>query len=270
MGHSRHTDPGEKGSVIVEATLVFPLVILVMVAFCVLIRFFVVYETLQHGMYETTREMSAYYYLYASLGLEEFSSSITQEANAATEKLDMLAEPMNATISNMRSIASQLGSIKSDLGSMSAGDVRLNDTASIEAAVDTFRNHVDTLQEEGAALKDSLGDTRAALQLIRESPLEALTYLLKTSIGQVATWAENSVMNALARAFMGQHVPGGDVDSYARAYGILNLKNAMAWNNAASGDVEMVLTYLFRIRLFNGFDFQVIQKTTTKGWALGV
>lgn len=252
----------EKGSVILETSLVFPIVLLVMLAFAVLVRYFVVYETVQHGMYETTREMSSYYYIYA-MTLEDYVNKITGEAKNAEGQLDMLAEPFNTTIGNIKSIADQLSGAKQALGEVSAGDVSKLDPDALSQRVE---NLTDTIQATGTGLQDC----SAALQLLAESPLEAITYFLKVGVGQTMTWAQNSVMNLLGQALLTKHIPGGNLENYTKAYGISEMNTMTAWNVDESGNVEMAVTYKFTIRLFGGYDFWVTQKTVAKGWGLGV
>ena len=261
----------EKGSVLVEATFILPVVILVFLAFGLFIRYFVTYETLQHGMYEITREMSAYYYVYAAMGFEETSNGIAKEANNAQENLDMLAKPINvtadgitATMASIKAISDQLSRAHGELGSSSIDPQALAENAK------GLEGSINELFMNGNALKESLPDTQAALELIVQNPLETVTYLIKFSGGKAFSWAQNTVMGLLGKALMGAHVPGGDLDRYMESHGLSDYQCAMAWNDSGSGDVEMLATYVFHIRLFGGYEFPVIQKTTTKGWGLGV
>ena len=253
----------EKGSVILETALVFPIVLLVMLAFSVLVRYFAVYETIQHGMYETTREMSAYYYLYAVTGLEETSNAIAQETKKAEDNLNMLAEPFTQTIGSIRTIANQLSSAQQTLGKASTGELTLADAQQVE-------QQVSAIVSTAGALGTSIQDCGAAVELILQSPLEAMTYLLKFGAGQGFEWAQNSVMNLIGQALLSQHIPGRKLQRYAAASCISYMHAAMAWNGGGSGDVEMVATYKFTIRLFGGYDFWVTQRTTAKGWGMGV
>lgn len=253
----------ERGSIILEASLVFPIVVLVMLAFSVLVRYFVVYEALQHGMYETTREMSAYYYLYSTTGLEDFSNGISGVGSDARENLDMLAKPFNETLANIRTIADQLSAAKRELGEVSADGFRYADVNEVRSRVQELYNTLD-------ATGTSVRDCGASLELLMESPLEAMTYLLQYAASEGFTWAENSAMNLIGQALLSQHIPGRNLERYAQAYGIDDMHAAMAWNAGGSGDVEMMLSYKFTIRLFGGFDFQVIQRTKARGWSTGV
>lgn len=252
----------EKGSIILETSLVFPIVLLVMLAFTVLVRYFVVYETVQHGMYETTREMGAYYYVYA-MTLEDYVNEITGEAMSKEDQLNMLAEPFNTTIGNIKNIANQLSGAKKALGETSVDDILKVDPSVINQKVTDLNN---TVQATGTSLQDC----SAAIQLLAESPLEAITCVLKMAGGQAINWAQNSVMNLIAQALLSKHIPGEDLIRYTQAYGISEMNTMTAWNVKQSGDVEMAVTYKFTIRLFGGYDFWVTQKTKAKGWGLGV
>lgn len=252
----------EKGSIIVEASLVFPLVLMVMVAFSILIRYFVVYEIMQHGMYETTREMSAYYYLYSAWGLEATSNGILEEGQKATENLDMLAKPINATITSIKNIAGGLQSAQNDLApeQFAGGNV----------SAEKIEQIVENLSEETGDLMTNAEDSLASVQLIMESPLEAMTYVLKSAAGGLAKNGQNFLMDLVGQALLTKHIPGKDLKRYADIYGISEVKTSMRWNSDRKGSVEMIVTYKFSIQLFGGYDFRVVQRTKTKGWGIGV
>ncbi len=255
----------EKGSIVVEASLVFPIVIMVMLAFSILIRYFMVYETIQHGMYETTREVGAYYYVYSLSGVEDCHNQFSDEKGKAEGNLDMLAEPINQTINTITIIGEKLNSTGQIAGELA------NDPSTFSMdKVSQVESNINTLVDSAGKLKQNLGDSKAALELIAANPLETLTYVIKLGVGEAFDWAVDSGMNLIARALLSKHIPGGDLDRYAAFYGIEDLNTAMVWNAGMSGDVEMLVTYKFTIRLFGGYTYQVIQRTVTKGWGRGV
>lgn len=253
----------EKGSVILETSLILPIVVLAMLAFAMLVRYFVVYETMQHGMYETTREMSAYYYLYAAFGLEDFSNDINSTGEKATASLSEMAEPFNSTIASIRHISTSLSGAQSTLGAMSTGDVQIAD-------LETLSGQVDEIVSGAQGMTTGLQNCAGVVQAIAKNPLQTLTYLLQYVGRDAFEWGQNSLMNLIGQALMSKHIPGGDLERYTQLYGVSDMNTAMAWNSRKDGDVEMMVSYKFSIPLFNGYDFLVTQKTTTKGWGCGV
>ena len=256
----------EKGSMVVEASLVFPLVVLVMLAFIILVRYFVVYEIFQHGLYETTREVSSYYYLYSAIGLEQAQNEIQNEGKKAQENLDELIKPFNTTINTMTNIAGAFSNAESAVGKLVANP----QDALINGNLESIAEPVDKIVKNAADLPDNFADIGAALELVAENPLETLTYVLKSAGASGVDAAFNLGMNLVTGGLMSKHVPGG-VQQFARVMGVDGLKIRTLWNSGGSqGEIQMIFTYEFTIRLFNGFKFQVIQKSVTRGWGIGV
>ena len=126
------------GSMAVEAAVIFPLFIIFMFSFIMLIKFSYVYLSVQQGLSEATAELGAYAYVLHATRVDEFSHIIHDTANHATEQMNQEFDIVDGIVDQVG--AGQFAALEELDGLMVLNDpVNFLKVASINALGDLYK-----------------------------------------------------------------------------------------------------------------------------------
>ncbi len=243
----------EKGAVIVEATLVIPMFIFLVITIMWVSNLCTAQAKIQVAVNSAAKEIASYSYLYGLTGLNEKRATLSEQGAEGT------ATVSNA-ISGVQSVYSGLSSI-SDSGQQAISG-NLND------AYNNAENGYNQI-ESGA------GSLNNAYETIKKDPKGFMISLGKAA-GSIAIDAGTSYLSgAMGKYFSEKHLETSTVSAndYLKKLGVINGFDGINFSHSrfcigGSEDIVIVAEYqLSPIKFFNiDVKYNIVQTGRTKAW----
>lgn len=243
----------EKGAVIVEATLVIPMFIFLVITIMWVANLCTAQAKIQVAVNSAAKEVASYSYLYGLTGLNEKRATLSKQGAEGTATV-------SKAISGVQDIYSGLSNI-SDSGQQAIGG-NINDA--YENAEDGY-NQIET----GAA---SLNN---AYETIKKDP-KGFMISLGQAAGSLTIDAGTSYLSgAMGKYFAEKHLETSTVSAndYLKKLGVVNGFDGIDFSHSrfcigGSDDIVIVAEYqLSPIKFFNiDIKYNIIQAGRTKAW----
>jgi len=233
----------KNGMITVEAVLCLVPFILAILGIISFANIFMVHNKIQHAMYETANELSAYTYFYQALGIRQADGTLHNDIQTETKELTEFLEYLDTARETLE-----------------------------DKNTDSMKEDFTNVAESG---KELVSDPR---QLLTALVYEGINYgeqALKTWMLEIA--AKPLMENYLDTTILPSG--GQKADSYLKAYGV---KNGMAGLNFANSDlfsdaslklIDLVVEYDLEIYFFKLFfkdpTIHVVQRAVVPAWLDG-
>jgi len=226
-----------KGSATVEAAIVLPFFLMLILSMAYIIRIFYTYNTVQNALAETGRRIGNMSYFYHMTGLKDFSDQLRTMANEAGTTLQ---EQKNTVINAFGSFNDVINGMPAD-GSAAAVDI-------------------ETLLNDSVDLSNDLTDAANLISSIVEDPKAELRLFMTIFSGKLNYEITNKLVCLIARgnlkAELSKRVKNSNGDP-ATALGIKDgMKGISLENSSAFGDSEsldFVVEYKIKVPVPFGF-----------------
>ncbi|MCX7772728.1 MAG: pilus assembly protein [Clostridia bacterium] len=165
---------GNKGSATVEAAIVLPIFLMVILTFAYILRVFYAYNTVQTSLTEVARRIGNMSYFYYASGLKDYSDKLNNNAQAAGETLN---EQKNTLVNAFTSFNDMV----SGVGSAANGNLKSFDDLQklIETGTGAGQNAVDAYKLVQSVIKDPKAEFKLVTTLLaQELNYRATNFLL--------------------------------------------------------------------------------------------
>lgn len=265
----------KRGSLTVEAALVLPIFICVIMTFALLIKVAYVHSIIQHAITETAHEIASNSYVYYASGIADLQKSIDEgleyNAMSAVDDLNQLTEAYGNILSNAASaeIAGLTGinQIKDNL-----------QEGNIVAAIQEIRavlSNIDGLMEA------TTGEGQrfiAIIDAVIEDPQSKLVAGGSLVGQQLFDYIKTALGNAIAKSLMKKHLlilEGQSIDARLKQLNIKEMDFSKSRyfikENDTDDIIDIVVTYKLDIPLPIKFisEINIVQRSTVKAWMAG-
>ena len=269
------------GSITVEAAIVLPLFICVILTFGFLIKIFYVHEILQHAITETANEMSASSYIYYVGGLYDLQKEIdiglenrAGDYEDKLEKVEVLLESFretNSKLSNTKNITTQgINTFKNHIK-------ELEFRQGLDSIFDTF----DTLRSSMKDIEElvvQVNDIKDVLQHSLLNPEKELNNILAI-MGKEA-WKDSKTLlgNLIVRQVIEKYIittEEADINKRLLRLNIVNGWRGIDFTESrfleGNQDIEITIKYQIEIPLPINLigTIPIKQKATIRAWMGG-
>ena len=244
----------EKGAVVVEATLVIPMFIFLVITIMWIANLCTAQAKIQTAINSSAKEISSFSYIYGLSGLNQARADL---AEGGAESADTADE----AIKGIKGIYDGLGQA-SDAGAAAVNGKGVAD--SVESAKDSYNSisgGVDSISE--------------AYKRVKNDPKKFIIGLGKELASEATDEISGRLVGGLAKFLCEKHLSAGKVsaDTYLRKLGVVNGFNGIKFHNTrycnkGGDDIIIVAQYqLAPIKFFNiDIKYNIVQTGRTKAW----
>lgn len=181
----------EKGAIFIEAAVVIPLLMVVMMLFVYLINIFIVQSLVQYSLNQTVNELGNYTYYLDYVGMIEWSDSTNGKLANDTEKLRSDIDKVSTAYND---VVSALNSGKTTLEQVNTGNLTIDGIKTFVAGASETKGKIETA-------KGSVSDVWSIVKQYAANPME-LVELLKSQALLEAKNLGHSLIGALLGKMM--------------------------------------------------------------------
>lgn len=238
---------GEKGMMTVEAVLCLVPFILAILGIISFANIFMVHSRIQHAIYESASELSAYTYLYQVSGWRAGDQTLDADSKELTDFLESFDEARGA------------------LGVLTGGDIS-------EDAVNNATDKVEDAFDKGANL----------VQKPKELAMNVIAELLKKGSDGIKDVLLELLEDMLIEKYLDNIFPDGTgqaADAYLKAFGVkdgvkgLKFDASSLFTDDSRHLIDIVVKYDLEIYFFKLFmkdpTIHVVQRVTVPAWLDG-
>lgn len=243
----------EKGAVIVEATLVIPMFIFLVITIMWVANLCTAQAKIQIAINSAAKEISSYSYLYGLTGLNEKRATLKDKGTEGTVTA-------NEVISGVKDIFSGLSSVSD------SGQQALNGNLN-----DAYTDAEDGFSQLGTG-SDSLN---SAYEAIKKDPKSFMVSLGNASANIAVDAGSSYLSGAMGKYFSEKHLNTSTVSAndYLKKLGVVNGFDGINFSHSrfcigGSDDIVIVAEYqLSPIKFFNiDVKYNIVQTGRTKAW----
>lgn len=238
---------GEKGMMTVEAVLCLVPFILVILGIISFANIFMVHSRIQHAIYESASELSAYTYLYQVSGWRDGDGTLDADSQELTDFLESFDEAREA------------------LGVLTGGDIS-----------------EDTVNDASDKIEDVIDKGTGLVQNPKELAMNVIAELLKAGSDGIKDVMLELLEDLLIRKYLDHIFPDGtgqSADEYLKAYGVrdgirgLQFDSSTLFTDDNRHLIDVVVEYDLEIYFFKLFmedpAIHVVQRVTVPAWLDG-
>jgi len=245
----------EKGAVVVEATLVIPMFIFLVITLMWIANMCTAQAKMQIAVNSAAKELSSYSYLYGLTGLNAKRAEWSAKG-AGSEKTSSEA------ISGVKKIYNGLSETFTSSGNLASGEAGIGETA-------------DSLKDSYDSVSSGIGQGKQAYESIKKDPKGYLIGLAYSVGSDTADKALGTVAGGIGRYFCEKHLVASNLsaNAYMKKLGIVNGFSGVKFDESrfcdrGGEDIYIVAEYqLAPIRFFNiDIKYNIVQAGETKAW----
>lgn len=266
------------GSLTVEASIVLPLFICVILTIGFFIKIVHTHEIIQYAINETANDMASSSYLYYSTGLYELETTFYEELNnrkvKVQEQKDKIKEIPQAFEENTQTFGDDIKKLSNSIENGNGQEI-VNSVSGIIETTNKSKDEVSQIYELIVLIKED-GLKENLKNLLAEGEIEVYHYL-KTQIGNViakeqikkhlSSYGEENLEERMKKL----HIVTDrtkDNNGLSRLYGLDFSRSNYLYGN---DEIDIVVTY--KIDLPLPFDFigeiPMIQRASARAWLGG-
>jgi len=224
MGHAQNHRIGKlrrKGSATVEALIVLPVFMVVMLTLAYIIRVFFVYSTMQSALQTVARNISSASYYYYVSGLKDYSERLGEAAQEAEDTLNSQKDTI-------------LGAVDTFSDALSA--IRTNGTFS----ADNMNELIDQYSQIGRDLASQSGSAISLVKDVLKDPKGEVKLLLTVFAQKLTYEGRKQIICLIAREMLNAELVNRSSDKMSDPYITLGLdKSALNFQHTeVFGDKE--------------------------------
>lgn len=135
----------QRGALLIEAAVVLPIIMILMLLFVYLINLFTVYSLVQYSLNQTVNELGNYTYYLSYLGIIDWSRDTNKKLNEETKELRV---DVDMVVNAYSSIETMIGSGQDTLGDiqeLANGNFNMDQLKQCASGIMNVKNQTDTV-----------------------------------------------------------------------------------------------------------------------------
>ncbi len=262
----------ESGVIIVEASIVVPLFIFLVITFLSLVDMCILQTRMTIALNNAAKEISQYSYLYMLTGLNDEQKKIYESSEGVRTSID-------DTLTGLQSITNEWISVGDDARKFTDSQANFDDLQeNIKSIKNDTTNSVDTTKKEAQKIYNEWMKQFS-------NPQEFITGVISLAGNEAAEELKTLIAELLGKAFMSKNLkayPNDTAEAYlAREHIVpnngsyldgLDFSGTKLFANGQTDRVQLVCTYEVKvIQLLNiDFTFKFQKTAITRAWGTGI
>lgn len=266
----------ERGSVIVEATIVLPVFMIAMFFIINLIQLFTLHNRVQFALNSAAHELASYSYLYSASGLKGVEENVNTDADAYAEPIDTASSNVVAFLDSVQTLRGEAGKLvqQAQNPELSIDYMKEMDNQ-IQKTGNQLSNTVEAGKEAGNSLGQLVSNPKGTAIGIAYIVAEAGGYKLKAGAGSL-------LAKGLVQKYL--ELDGKPADEYLKSHGVVDgydglsfsgssILNGIENNNDGERLIDFVVEYDVDLTMFqivlSDKKLHIVQRVTVPAWQDG-
>lgn len=257
-----------KGSLTVEAAIVIPIFICVIVSLAFFIKVIYVYEVINHALTETANELATYSYIYSATGIQKLHDSLSEELEQEKGKFNEKIEILTQTYECFKELPTEIiNQVKSGVEKLKAGDLQ-GGYEDFQATVASGKEMVEQLEQSKEVIEDILKNPKQGLRYVGLGFAKELSEDLKVG----------AVLKPLARIFIMKHLQSYKDEDVNKKLLDLNVVGGLDGIDFGESrlfedrkHIDLVVKYKMKLNLPFNFipEMNFVQRVKVRAWLNG-
>lgn len=251
-----------KGSITVEAAIVVPVFICIIMSIVLLIRVVYIQGVMQHAINETAREISTYSYIYSISGLQKAHDNTQEKLDENNQLEEYFSQAVEAYNAVGKSVAEAPDSIE---------NLTTEDIKQIKDRLDSLENSFNVSREEVLQITKLIGD-------IFKEPKKAfisMAYLIGD--GSFNAFKTMYISEPVTSIFVKKFLDQDGIDAHTRLIrlSVVDGFDGLDFSQSKLFEDNKTVDIVVRYRIKNILpikiipDINLIQRSTVKAWLDG-
>ncbi len=251
-----------KGALTVEATIIMPLFICVILSFALFIKIVYTQNIIQHAINETANELAVYSYLYSVSGLQKLHDNVK-------DKLEENSKPAEEQINSIVDTLNYLNNAK-DAVKKAYKDLNNNDLEKLESDLEDIKDLSKEVALKGKDLKDKL---EIALKNPKEQVIAYASLLANGAFEDL----KGELAAPVVRLMCKKHIGSDEIDADKRlkSLGVVNGLSGLDFSETKILNDKKNIDIIVRYKVESGLpinflpDLYFIQRAKVRAWLNG-
>jgi hypothetical protein len=257
-----------KGSVTVEAAIVLPIFISVVLTIVFIIKLVYLHEVIQHSINEAANQMAEYSYFYYVSGVQEIQDEVRDGLKSRAQLFNDHADTIIDAYDYLQSVPSKLGE---SLGGASS-DFNTKDPGQIRDSLSQSTQIVDDTKENLNKIKGVLSD-------VSKNPAEEIKSLVCVFAEGAFENIKTDVCIPVVKYYIGQYLKvdtNKNIDENIKNLNVIKGFEGLDFDQSSfyedeNNNIDIVVRYKVEIPVpFKVFpSLTIVQRSTVKAWLGG-
>ncbi|HOQ01205.1 MAG TPA: TadE/TadG family type IV pilus assembly protein [Acetivibrio clariflavus] len=251
-----------KGALTVEATIIMPLFICVILSFALFIKIVYTQNIIQHAINETANELAVYSYLYSVSGLQKLHDNVK-------DKLEENSKPAEEQINSIVDTLNYLNNAK-DAVKKAYKDLNNNDLEKLESDLEDIKDLSKEVALKGKDLKDKL---EIALKNPKDQVIAYASLLANGAFEDL----KGELAAPVVRLMCKKHIGSDEIDADKRlkSLGVVNGLSGLDFSETKILNDKKNIDIIVRYKVESGLpinflpDLYFIQRAKVRAWLNG-
>jgi len=258
----------EKGAITVEASIVLPLFICVIISIAFLIRVVHTHQVIQHAICNTAGEMASSSYLYYISGLQEMHGSIRDE-------IDNKADIFRNHLSTVLEAYGDLNGFSNTAGDMSD----LTESPNSSSGFQGFLDEIDEFEGDFIYILDNFSNLEDVLNEIADNPLDEFKSIAFFAAQGMFENIKTELCIPIVKLYMKKYLYSGeerDADSRLKGLNIVDGLDGLDFSRSSffedkNNDIDIIVEYKMEIPVPVKIlpKLLITQRAVAKAWLSG-
>lgn len=257
-----------KGSVTVEASIVLPIFISVVLTISFIIKLVYIHEVIQHAIGDTGKQMASYSYFYHISGIQEIQDTAR---SGLKSKAQLFQEHADTIIDSYE----YLQEVPSKIVENADATVDEYDKDDLNQAKNAYSNNSDTIKET----KENLDNTVNVLKEVSQNPMDEVKSLVCVLAEGGFEDIKTEVCVPFVRGYIKKYLRTDDktsIENSMKKFNIINGFNGLDFSESCffedeNNNIDIIVKYKVEIPVpFKVFpSLTLVQRSTVKAWLGG-
>jgi hypothetical protein len=273
MNQTKHYS---RGSITIEAAIVLPVFICVVISLAMLIKLVYIHDIIQHSIDEAANELAAYAYIYHISDIKEIDDSIKENLGEHAEQAEEHIETVVDAFDTLENAYTRSSDFVEEVDSTLASEISFISKANqiINQASSTYREG-QQISQQGI---DAVNNLYEVFKVVGKNPkaeAESLAWMLSKGLySDAKTIIAVPVVKYTVKKYL-QKSESEDLDSTLRKLNVYNGFNGLDFYSSTffqeNEDIDIVVKYRVELPLPVQVlpEIYMVQRSTVRAWLNG-
>lgn len=263
------------GVLTVEAAVIFPFFVMVILSLIFFLKILYVHEVIQHAISETADEISVYSYLYSVSGLQGKHDELSDKLNEGEKTAKDHLNTINNVYGSFSELIGKAETVGNDIKGIDINQFSETDIEKAQKIADQINEIIELSKKNNEELKK----LETILKEIKNDPKEELISLLcLLGNSEFSSLKRDFVLVPLTKLCMAKYLiteKYPDVDERLKSLNIVDGINGIDFESSTflnnKKDIDIVVRYKVKLLSPIGIipEFNMVQRATVRAWLNG-